>query len=102
MIHVIATIEVKPGMRDAFIAEFHKLVPKVQAEAGCLGYGPAVDAVTDIGRQMPMRDNVVTILERWESLDALKAHFTMPHMADYKQATKDMVLGLELQILEPA
>ncbi len=25
MIHVLATIEVKPGMRDAFLAEFHRI-----------------------------------------------------------------------------
>ena len=34
MIHVIAAIEVKPGKREAFLAEFHKLMPSVRAEAG--------------------------------------------------------------------
>ncbi len=46
MIYVIATIEVAEGKRDAFLAEFHKLVPKVHAEAGCLEYGPTVDVPT--------------------------------------------------------
>ena len=36
MIVVIATIEVHAAKREAFLAEFHKLVPLVRAEAGCL------------------------------------------------------------------
>ena len=63
MIFVIATIEVKPGKRDAFLAEFHKLMPKVHKEKGCIEYGPAVDAKSDIKAQIPLRDNVVTIME---------------------------------------
>jgi len=38
MIHVIATIELAEGKRQAFLAEFRKLVPLVKAEAGCLAY----------------------------------------------------------------
>jgi len=34
MIHVIATIEVVDGQRPAFLAEFHRVMPKVQAEEG--------------------------------------------------------------------
>lgn len=102
MIHVIATVEVKPGKRPEYLDIFNALVPLVRAEDGCIEYGPTVDAVTDIGLQMPVRDNVVTVLEKWESLDALKVHLTAPHMADYKEATKDIVTGLELQLLDPA
>ena len=102
MIHVIATIEVKPGTRDAYLAEVRKLVPKVVAEEGCIDYGPTVDAATDIARQIPHRDSVVTILERWEGLAALKAHLAQPHMATYREAVKGYVLGVQLQILEPA
>ena len=34
MIYVIATLEVKPGKREAFLAEFHRNMPKVRAEKG--------------------------------------------------------------------
>ena len=101
MIHVIANIELKPGARDAFLKVFRALVPKVRAEAGCLDYGPTVDAATGIGAQIPIRDNVVTIVERWESLDALKTHLAAPHMAEYRQAAKDLVVKVTLQVLEP-
>ncbi len=48
MIHVIATIELNPGAREEFLKHFHALVPLVHQEAGCLEYGPTVDAATDI------------------------------------------------------
>ncbi len=102
MIHVVATVEIAPGKRDQWLELFGELVPKVLAEDGCIEYGPTVDIDSGIGRQIPMRDNVVTVLEKWESLDALNAHLLAPHMAEYKEAVKDLVTGLELQILTPA
>jgi quinol monooxygenase YgiN len=74
MIHVIATVEFVPGKRDAFLAEFHRLVPLVQAEKGCLEYGPTVDQPTAIPVQIPVREQVVTVVEKWENLEALQAH----------------------------
>ena len=102
MIHVIATIELRPGTRDACLAEFRRLVPKVRAENGCLDYGPTLDARTDIAAQIPCRENAVTIIERWESLAHLKAHLAQPHMAEYRKNVKDFVSKVTLQILEPA
>jgi len=102
MIHVIATIELNAGQRDVFLAEFHKLVPHVRAEAGCIEYGPAIDVVTDIAAQGPLRENVVTVVEKWEDLPALKAHLVAPHMLEYRPRVKELVKGTTLQILGPA
>jgi quinol monooxygenase YgiN len=102
MIHVIATIEVKPGKRDAFLAEFHRIVPLVRAEAGCIEYGPSVDVASGLSMQGPLRENIAVIIEKWESLTALRAHTQAPHMADYRAAVKDLVVGVQLQILQPA
>ena len=101
MIYVIASIEVKPGKRDAFLAEFHRNVPNVRAEKGCLEYGPTVDVKTEIKAQIPLRDNTVTIVEKWESLAALQAHLVAPHMLTYRERVKDLVAGVSLQVLEP-
>lgn len=102
MIHVIATVELRPGKRESFLAEFHRVVPLVRAEAGCLEYGPTVDLNTGIAVQLAVRDNVVTVVEKWESLDALRAHMAAPHMVQYRERVKDMVVKVVLQILEPA
>jgi quinol monooxygenase YgiN len=101
MIYVIATVEVKPGKREAFLAEFHKNVPNVVAEKGCIEYGPTVDVKTDIKTQIPLREDTVTIVEKWESLQALHAHSLAPHMATYRERVKDSVLSVSLQVLEP-
>jgi quinol monooxygenase YgiN len=101
MIFVIATVEVKPGKREAFLAEFNKNVSNVRAEIGCLEYGATVDLRTDIKAQIPFRESVVTIVEKWESLPALQAHLAAPHMTTYRQRVKDCVVGTTLQILEP-
>lgn len=99
MITVIATVQCTAGNRDKFIAEFKALVPDVLNEVGCIEYGPTVDAATDIGKQHTDADRV-TIVEKWESVDALKAHLEAPHMLAYRPKVKDFVASSELRILE--
>ncbi len=101
MIHVIATIELNSGTRDRFLAEFREIVAPVRAEAGCIEYGPTVDAVSGLPVQGPARADVVTVVERWESLDHLQAHLVAPHMVEYRTKVKDFVRSVKLQILEP-
>jgi len=102
MICVIAKIELAEGRRDDFLAQFRKLVPKVLQEQGCLEYGPMVDVPTSIGAQSPARDNVVTVVEKWESVEALEAHLVAPHMLEYRKSVKPMVVNTSLEILKPA
>lgn len=102
MIHVIATIELNDGKRDNFLAEMHQVVPKVLEEEGCLGYGPTVDVETNIDAQPDVRPNVVTMVESWESLEALEAHLIAPHMMEYRPKVKEFVKNVTLQITEPA
>ena len=101
MIHVIAAIEVAEGQRDTFLEIFEKVIPLVRAEEGCLDYGPTVDFETNIPAQGAVRPNVVTVMERWTSIEALEAHLITPHMLDYRKAVKDLVVGMTLQVLEP-
>lgn len=102
MIHVIATIEVADGRRADFIEEFHRIVPLVLEEDGCLDYGPNVDLETNLDAQPSVRENVVVIVERWESLEHLEQHLVAPHMLEYRTRVKDIVRSASLQVLEPA
>lgn len=101
MIHVIATIELREGTRDAFLTEFHAIVPQVRAEAGCLEYGPTVDVATGLSVQPPIREDVVTVVEKWESLEHLHKHMTAPHMEVYRPKVKDLVTRTTLIVLTP-
>ncbi|MCI0458846.1 MAG: antibiotic biosynthesis monooxygenase [Gemmataceae bacterium] len=102
MIHVIATIELAEGQREVFLEEFRQIVPLVRAEAGCLEYGPALDVPTGIAAQAPLRENVVLVVEKWESVEALKAHLQAPHMLAYRPRVKDLVVRTTLHVLGPA
>jgi quinol monooxygenase YgiN len=102
MIHVIATIELQPGARTQFLEAFHALVPKVHAEAGCLEYGPTIDVETNIDVQGPPRADVVTVVEKWDSLESLEAHLIAPHMIQYRNDVKPLVVATRIQVLEPA
>jgi quinol monooxygenase YgiN len=102
MIHVIATVELAAGKRNDFLKKVHQLVNKVKAEKGCLEYGPCIDMPTSIKAQIPLRDNVVTMVERWADLKALEEHLSAPHMLAYREEVKEMVVGIKLQILQPA
>ncbi len=101
MITVIATVHCKTGHRDDFLAEFHKLVPDVLQEVGCIEYGPTIDTMTDIGNQNSNSDRV-TIVEKWESVATLKAHLVAPHMEAYRPKVKAFVESSELRVLESA
>lgn len=102
MIFVIAAIEVRAGKRAPFLTILNANVPNVLAEAGCLGYAPAIDVASGIPAQAPPRDDVVTIVEQWESLDHLRAHLAAPHMAAYREQVKDIVEKVSLQVLTSA
>jgi quinol monooxygenase YgiN len=101
VIYVVATAELKPGTREAFLREFHRNVPTVRAEKGCIEYGPTVDIQSGIKTQIALREHVVTVVEKWESLEALQAHVVAPHMAAYRERVKDFVVRVSLQVLEP-
>ena len=102
MIHVVATIEVQDGQRDAFLKHFHELVPKVLAEEGCLEYGPTVDLETNLSAQPPLQPNVVTVIEKWTELPALEKHLMAPHMVEFRGSVKDLLVETKVHVLTPA
>ena len=101
MIHVLAIITAKPGKRDEVLAAFRANMPAVHAEAGCIEYGPAVDAEGMGGFQTKFGPDTFVVIEKWESIDALKAHAAAPHMAAYAAKTRDMIASRVIHVLSP-
>jgi quinol monooxygenase YgiN len=99
VIHVIALITAKPGKRAALLEEFHKIIPEVHAEQGCIEYGPAVDAEGSPDR---FGDDTFVVVEKWESPEALKAHSVAPHMKAYGERARDLIAGRAIHVLTPA
>jgi quinol monooxygenase YgiN len=102
MIIVLATIELHAGRRHDFLAEFRQIIPQVRAESGCIEYFPAIDTPSHMTVQGPLRDDVVVVVEKWESLEALQAHLEAPHMMAYRPKVKDFVKKVSLQIMASA
>ena len=101
MIHVIAVITAKPGKRDAILQAFRANVPAVHAEKGCLEYGAAVDADNALPFQTRWGPDTFIVIEKWDGMDALKAHAAAPHMAAYGAKTREMIASRVIHILTP-
>jgi quinol monooxygenase YgiN len=101
MIHVIAVITAKPGKRDAILEAFRANVPNVRAEQGCIEYGAAIDADPALPVQTKYGPDTFLVIEKWESMDALKAHAAAPHMAAYAAKTRDHIASRVIHILSP-
>ncbi len=101
MIHVIATVELHSGAREHFLREFHKIVPDVHAEEGCIEYGAAIDVPSGLPAQIPLRSDDVVIVEKWSSVDALRAHSRTAHLLAYRERTKTLVIRTTVQVLAP-
>ena len=101
MIHVLAIITTKPGQRDTVLQAFRANVPAVHAEQGCIEYGAAIDAEGLGSIQTKVGPDTFVVVEKWESVDALKAHAAAPHMAAYSAKVKDMLASRVIHVLSP-
>ena len=101
MIHVLASITIQASEREAFLEIFKANVPNVLEEDGCLEYSATVDFPTELPIQ-ETNPNVVTVVEKWETFSHLEAHFTAPHMLEYKAKVEGMVEDVSLKILQDA
>lgn len=64
---------------------------KSRVEDGCLDYVFSVEV---------NRPDVLRITEKWESREALAAHFQQPHMAEFRAAISDYPTTVEISFYE--
>src|SRR5258708_35316896 len=101
MIHVAAIITAKPGKRAAILEAFRANVPAVRAEQGCIEDGAAVGAENALPFQKKWGDDTFLVIEKGDSMDALKAHAAAPHMAAHGAQTRELIAGRGSHILSP-
>jgi quinol monooxygenase YgiN len=99
MVHVIAIITAHPGKRAQLLELFQAVIQTVREEQGCIEYGVAVDAA---GADPAFGPDTYVVVEKWESLEALKAHSVAPHMKAFGAAAKDLIARRAVHVLEPA
>ena len=102
MIHVVAIITAKPGMREKVLEIARANVPAVLAEDGCIEYSLTFDAEGLGSFQSKFGADTFVFIEKWRDTQALKAHAAAPHMAAYSARVKDMLAGRVIHVLAPA
>ena len=102
MIHVLAIITAKPGMRSRILEVFRANVEAVRAEAGCIAYEAVVDVRNAAAGFAQFGEDSFVVVEKWASLQELQAHAVAPHMKAYASKVKDLTDARAIHVLEPA
>ncbi len=79
MIYVVATSQVKPESRDAFIKGAKECIAATRKEKGCLSY----ESHTSINDPY-----LWVVVERWESGEDLNAHGWAPHLKVWRESPR--------------
>jgi len=99
MIHVIASIYVKNGKLAEMKEIYQSFAPKVENEPGCLMYRPTSDFRTEIPTQVK-DENIITVMEKWESLEAFEAHLVAPHVLQFRESIAGIVEKVSIKVLQ--
>jgi quinol monooxygenase YgiN len=99
MIYVMAAIKANDGQREELIEAFREILPLVRAKAGCLEHGLSIHLESGLEGQAAYDENVVTIVEKWVDLDALKAHINDPQYQDWFEQVWPLMADASMQIL---
>jgi quinol monooxygenase YgiN len=91
MIIVIATIHTQPGKAPDVISGARACIDGTRREDGCISY----DYVQDTERA-----DVVMVIERWTSREALAAHFHVPHLNEWRERRKPWVKSVKVEIIQ--
>ena len=79
----------KDGCREAFVREIVEagILTLIRQEAGCLAYGYYFSA---------QDENVVLLIERWESAEHQRIHMQQPHMTRLREIKDKYIAATKL------
>jgi quinol monooxygenase YgiN len=101
MIHVVAVITAKEGMRGRILEAYRANLEAVRAEAGCIEYGAVIDSSQEgAGAFAQFGKDTFVVVEKWASMDALRAHGAAPHMKAYGSQVKDFIANRAIHVLD--
>ena len=84
MIVIAAMLKAIDGKGDELEQEFRKLVPKVLSDPGTIAY------VVHRGTDDPSK---FFVYEKYENVEALRAHSSTPHFREFSRATASILDG---------
>ncbi len=92
MIHLIATLQIKPGSLPQIREAVMPCIEATRQEKGCISY--------DLHQSMT-DENTLVFVERWTDRDSLAAHFTEPHLIAWRDAGEPFFLDRKIEIIHP-
>ena len=92
MIYVVATLIVKPEKRADFLEDARDVIAATRRETGCVTYD-LTSSITE--------PNEFIFVERWETREALAAHFETPHLKHWRDLCADYVAERRIEIIKP-
>jgi quinol monooxygenase YgiN len=90
VIYVIATTQMKPEGREAFIAGHKACIAESVKEKGCIAYEGHI-SIHD--------PNLYVVVERWESRDDLNTHARAPHMKKWREVSTPLKVSTVIEII---
>lgn len=100
-VYVLCRFDLKD---DADIAAYKSktldIIPTVRAENGCQMYSLLKDADTDWDKPMRFGERTFWMVEKWDSIEALKAHLSAPHMKAFGPTVAPMRKAGTFHVLE--
>lgn len=84
MLVIAASLPIKAERLEKVIEAAITMARATREEAGCIEYGFYQDLEDP---------NRIHVFEKWESGEALSAHFATPHMATFQAAIGDAIAG---------
>ena len=90
MIYVIATTQIKPEGRQAFISGHKECIAETQKEKGCLSYEGHI-SIHD--------PNVYVVVERWEAREDLNSHARAPHMKKWREMSTPLKVSTVIEVI---
>lgn len=84
MLIISGVFEIRADKREDAFAVIRTMVAATEQEPGCITYR----FYEDISQA-----NRVLVYEEWESAENLAAHFETPHMAVFRAAIPDILVG---------
>ena len=100
-VYVLCRFDLKPDADKAdYLAKTKDVLAAVRAEPGCCEYRLLGDAKTDWDKPQRFGDRTLWMLEKWLSVEDLKAHLATPHMKKFGPSVAPMRTSSSFHVLE--
>jgi quinol monooxygenase YgiN len=102
MVHLVVTSIIKEGKMDEYLAEFKKLRPQVLVEKGCVEYTLLREFKSPLDIQEEVNPNRLTLVEKWETPEALAVHGASSHMKEFGVRAGPLQASVSARVMESA